>query len=205
MKKWLRTSLLTTVALVIILLGITYLLDINISMPSSNIPFSPGQPMVKEIPAITEKPTNVIIFIADGMGFSHLSLSLMTQTEENEPPIWQAFDVKGWHDARCTYGPITDSGASATAMATGTSTFFDVIGQDADGNRVENVFELASQQGYNTGIVTDSYIWDATPAAFVAHTPSRDNAKEILTQMAASELDLIFGELEDVGEGEEGR
>ena len=87
-------------------------------------------------------------------------------------------------------------------MATGTATYWEVIGQDADGARLTNVFEVASDRGYATGIVTDSYIWDATPAAFVAHTESRDNARDILTQTASSELDLLFGELEDLGQGD---
>ena len=114
--------------------------------------------------------------------------------------VWDRFDIRAWHDTRCSYGPLTDSGASATAIATGVSTFFDVIGQDPDGNRVSNVFELATSNGYNTGIVTDSYVWDATPAAFAAHTSSRDNAEDILRQLASSEVDILFGELEDLGE-----
>ncbi len=61
------------------------------------------------------------------------------------------------------------------------------------------VFSLGT--GFATGIVTDSYIWDATPAAFVAHVEDRDDAATILEQLAASRLDVLFGELEDVGEG----
>jgi alkaline phosphatase len=127
-------------------------------------------------------------------------LALLTQQSEETSSVWQGFEVKGWHDSRSSYGPLTDSGASATAMATGTTTFFEVIGQDDKGNNLENIMEFATRNNYSTGIVTDSYIWDATPAAFIAHTKSRDNAKEILVQIASSELDLIFGELEDLGE-----
>ena len=136
------------------------------------------------------------------MGFSHLSLALLTQQSEKTSSVWQEFDVKGWHDARSGYGPLTDSEASATAMATGISTSFGFIGLDPDGNTLKNVFEVASDQQYTTAIVTDSYIWDGTPAAFVAHTKTEDDARDILTQMASSELDLLFGELEDLGEGD---
>ncbi|MGB5667596.1 MAG: alkaline phosphatase [Maribacter sp.] len=178
-----------------------YAFNINVSVPSSDIEFSPGRAISNVTPEyISEKPKNIIVFIADGMGFGHLSLALLTQQSENSPSVWQEFDVKGWHDARSAYGPLTDSEASATAIAAGTSTSFGYIGLDQDGKPLKSVFELASENQYSTAIVTDSYIWDGTPAAFVAHTKTEDDARDILTQIASSELDLLFGELEDLGE-----
>ena len=203
MKNWKKTSLLTTFIILALLIGSFLAFDITLSIPSSNIEFSPGQEINRFKPEyIGEKPNNIIVFIADGMGFSHLSLALLTQQSENIPSVWQEFDVKGWHDARSAYGPLSDSEASATAIATGTSTSFGYIGLDQDSNTLKNVFEVASDQQYATAIVTDSYIWDGTPAAFVAHTKSEDDAKDILTQIASSKLDLLFGELEDLGEGD---
>ena len=202
MKNWKKPSLITALILLIVIFGAIYMFDINVSLPSSDIEFSPGQTVSKVEPMDSvQKPENIIVFIADGMGFSHLSLALLTQQEENTSSVWQEFDVKGWHDARSVYGPITDSEASATAMATGISTNFGYVGLDPDGNPVKNLMELASENGYLTAIVTDSYIWDGTPAAFSSHTNNEDDARDILTQIAESELDLVFGELEDLGEG----
>ncbi len=201
MKSWKKTSLLTTVGILLLFSSIAYLLNISISIPSSDIEFSPSEASDEvNFKYNGQKPKNIIIFLVDGMGFSHLSLALHTQQLKNRPSVWREFDVKGWHDARSAYGPLTDSEASATAMATGTSTNFGHIGIDKDENRLKNIFELASERQYNTGIVTDSYVWDGTPAAFVAHIRNEDDARSILTQIAASELDLLFGELEDVGE-----
>lgn len=201
MKNWFKRLLLPLIIMTVLLIAIIYFFNVRFTYASGNAKFSPGENIALAEPdSLITKPKNIIIFISDGMGFAHLSLAMVTQQAEGEPSLWEQFDVKGWHDARSSYGPLTDSGASATAMATGTSTFFEVIGMDPDGNELTNVFELASQNQYNTGIVTDSYIWDATPAAFVAHTKSRDSSRQILEQIAASELDLIFGELEDVGQ-----
>ena len=122
--------------------------------------------------------------------------------QKKSPPVWQEFDVKGWHDPRSTDGPLTDSEASATAIATGTSTHFGLIGLDKNGNILKNIFEAASDQQYATAIVTDSYIWDGTPAAFVTHTKTAQDAKGMLMQIASSEIDLLFGELKNVGEGD---
>jgi alkaline phosphatase len=202
LKPWKKTALGTTIVLVLLLIGVFYLFNWKIAKTSpADIEFSPqAESQTLQLDSIPSKPKNIIFFIADGMGFSHLSLAMMSQKETGATSVWQQFDVRAWHDTRSTYGPITDSGASATAMATGTPTFFDVIGMDADGNSVPNVFEVATSNGYNTGIVTDSYVWDATPAAFLAHTKSRDNARDILVQTAASEVDILFGELEDLGQ-----
>ncbi len=203
MKNWKRTSVITTLVVFLILGALHYIFNVRLSIPSSDITFSPGPETASgEFEHLGDTPENIIIFIADGMGFSHLSLALLTQQSQDTPSVWQTFDVKGWHDARSTYGPLTDSEASATAMATGTSTYFGHIGIDQDGNTLKSIFEIAAEKGYTTGIVTDSYIWDGTPAAFVAHTPSEDDARTILTQIASSQLDLLFGELEDLGEGE---
>jgi alkaline phosphatase len=201
MKIWKKTSLLTTIIIGVLFISTVYIFNISISIPSSDIEFSPGEPTSKlNSEYIEGKPKNIVVFIADGMGFSHLSLALHTQQLENRPSVWQEFDVKGWHDARSAYGPLTDSEASATALATGTSTNFGHIGIDKNGAPLKNIFEVASAQQYVTGIVTDSYVWDGTPAAFAVHTRNEDNARDILKQIASSNLDLIFGELEDLGE-----
>ncbi|MBT8303410.1 MAG: alkaline phosphatase, partial [Bacteroidia bacterium] len=154
MKHWKRTSLFTVLVIALLVYGIFYLVGLKIVKKSSgDVEFAPGENTVKTATTISNnKPKNIILFVADGFGFSHLSLSMMTQQQETSPTLWEQFDIKGWHDARSTYGPLTDSGASATAMATGVSTNFGVLGQDKDGNKVTNAFEIASAQGYNTGI-----------------------------------------------------
>jgi len=203
MKNWKKTTLLTILILSLLVFGIFYLLNLKVVNYSKDIKFSPGPVLTKvESEHYDKKPKNIIVFIADGMGFGHLSLAMLTQQLDNEPSVWDDFEVKGWHDPRSSYGPLTDSGASATAMATGTSTFFEIIGLDQDGEKLKNIFEVATSNNYATGIVTDSYIWDATPAAFLTHTKSRENAEDILKQIASSDIDLIFGELEDLGEGD---
>ena len=201
MKNWKKVSLLTTIAITILLVASYYVFNLHVSVTSADIEYSPKNVDTKITAAYDgKKPKNIIVFIADGMGFGHLSLAVQTQQSKNKPSVWNAFDVKGWHDARAVYGPLTDSEASATAIATGTSTNFGHIGIDKDQNPLTNIFEVAASHEYSTGIVTDSYIWDGTPAAFATHIRNEDDARGILTQLAESDLDLLFGELEDVGE-----
>ena len=147
--------------------------------------------------ASSDKPTNVIIFIADGLGFAQLSLVMQMHAGQ---ALWQRFTATGWHQPSPLGGYLTDSAASATAIATGTTTLNGAIGVDENGTPLQNIFELASENGYRTGVVTDSYVWDATPAGFTVHSESRENAAEILQALSGSSLDVLLGELEKVGD-----
>lgn len=152
--------------------------------------------------ATASRPKNIILFIADGLGFAHLAAGRAARHGIDGGAIWDRFSAVGWHRPHPVDGFLTDSAASATALATGQATRNGFVGMDAGGKALTTLFERASEWGYRTGLVTDSYIWDATPASFVAHVTDRDLASEILEQLAAADLDLLFGELEDVGEGE---
>lgn len=150
---------------------------------------------------VRERPRNIILVIADGLGFAHLAAGRAALYGIDAEAIWDELPVTGWHRGHPSNGLLTDSATAATALATGHRTRYGFVAKDADNRPLATLFERASERGYRTGIVTDSYIWDATPAAFVAHVDNRDLAGEILSQLAGAPLDILFGELEDVGEG----
>jgi len=146
------------------------------------------------------RPSNLILFVADGFGFAHLSAARAALHGMGAPAVWDRFGTTGWHQPHSAGGFLTDSAASATALATGVPTHPDRVGVGVDGAPLRSLFERASELGYRGGIVTDSYIWDATPAAFVTHAKSRDDAAVILDQLAAAPIEILIGELEDLGE-----
>jgi alkaline phosphatase len=148
------------------------------------------------------KPKNIIIVMADGLGFAHLSAARVVNHGIRSPVSWDRFEAYGWHHPHPVKGLIIDSAGSGTALATGLETRYGAAGIGADGESLTSLFELGHERGYRLGVVTDSYIWDATPAAFVTETADRDDAADILRQLAGSELEVLFGELEDVGEGD---
>ncbi len=160
----------------------------------------PSKPQV--LPPGAERPESIIIFVADGLGFTHLSAARVVHHGPRGAAAWDRFEAHGWHQSHPAEGLIIDSAAAATALATGRETRSGAVSVDAAGNPLETLFEAASRRGYRTGLVTDSFIWDATPAAFVAHATGRGHAASILEQIAASDLEVLFGELVGVGEGE---
>ncbi len=88
---------------------------------------------------------------------------------------------------------VTDSAASATQMATGVLTRPEVIGRDFNGKDVKTLMELAKEKGKSVGVVSDTYITDATPAGFTAHASGRGQKMEIARQQIASGTDVILG------------
>jgi alkaline phosphatase len=139
-------------------------------------------------------PKNIVIFIADGMGYSHMTASNLVHHGIDGSSVWERFEHDGWHQPHLIDGLVTDSAASATAFSTGSMTTSETVALDADGKPMRTL-QLAKAQGYRTGIVTDSFLWDATPAAFIAHSRSRRDYSSIARQMAEAELDILYGEI----------
>ncbi len=151
---------------------------------------------------VDKRPRNIIVVIADGLGFAHLAAGRAALHGIDGEAVWDSFPIVGWHRSHPAGGLVTDSAAAATALATGHATTPGFVAVNPAGESVETLFERAAARGYRAGVVTDSYVWDATPAAFVTHVNDRDQAAMILQQLASAKLDVLFGELEDVGEGE---
>jgi alkaline phosphatase len=131
----------------------------------------------------------VILFIGDGVGVSYWTAARLAA---DNLAIAQ-FKTIGLVDTRASNHPITDSAAGATAYSAGLRTFNGAVGVGPDSQSVETVLEAAKKQGWATGIVATSSVTDATPAAFVAHVPSRMQQFDIARQMTTLAPDVILG------------
>ena len=92
---------------------------------------------------------------------------------------------------------VTDSAAAATAMASGVKTNNGSVGVDVDGNSVVTILELAQALDKATGLVTNTQISHATPAAFAAHVPSRSMMTAIAAQLLDHSVNVLLGGGED--------
>lgn len=136
------------------------------------------------LPKDISSPKNIIMIIGDGMGPSYTTAYRMYADDPNTPEVESTvFDrllvgMASTHPDMNT-GYVTDSAASATALATGVKTYNGAIGVDANKKVVQSVLELAKEQGRKTGIAVTSQINHATPASFGAHNESRQNYDQI--------------------------
>ena len=140
---------------------------------------------------------NVILLVGDGMGAAHRELGRLTSVGPAGELAMNKLEVAGLVHTGSTE-TVTDSAAAATAMATGVKTDNEAIGVDPEGNEVESVLDRAREVNRSTGLVTTSEITDATPAAFGASVPDRDDQVEIARQLLLeSKVDVLLGGGED--------
>jgi alkaline phosphatase len=152
------------------------------------------------------KAKNVILFIGDGMSLAHrVSARLLSKgIAEGKARGKLAMDDMPQMALVATAGSdsiITDSANSASAYATGHKAAVNAMGVYADRTRdtlddpkVETITSLVKRKlGMAVGIVTNTEIEDATPAAMVAHTRRRTDYDRIVEQFDAAKPDVMLG------------
>lgn len=144
---------------------------------------------------------NVILMIGDGMGPGQMGL-LEEYARKAPNSIYQGRDtaIKTIIDngvlGMSLHSPadalVVDSACSASHLASGVDAPSEAIGIDIDGNHVETVLEIAKKRGKATGLVSDTRLTHATPAAFAAHQPHRSLESKIAEQMLATGVDVML-------------
>ncbi|MDF2552880.1 MAG: alkaline phosphatase [Chryseobacterium sp.] len=128
---------------------------------------------------------NVILLIGDGNGLSQISSSVLANN--GQLTLTQLKNI-GLIKTSSTDNFSTDSAAGASAFATGKKTKNRFIGIDSNGKAIENITEILSKKGFNTGVITTDEIIGATPSAFYAHQKDRGMEKEIAEDLSKSKL-----------------
>ncbi|MCL1065982.1 alkaline phosphatase [Shewanella olleyana] len=168
-------------------------LPANIVAPITNV----ASKKVK-VSSAPSKPKNMIIMIGDGMGPAYTTAYRYFKdnpdTEEIEQTVFDRLLV----GMASTYpapasGYVTDSAASATALATGFKSYNGAISVDLDKRPLTTIMELAKKVGLATGVAVSCQVNHATPAAFLAHNEHRRNYVQIAEGYLASDADVILG------------
>ncbi len=136
------------------------------------------------------KPDNIILMIGDGMGVSEIYAGMVAN--HNHLNLERCTFV-GFQKTYAADRFITDSGASGTALASGSKTNYGSIGVDTAGKALKSIAEFAEDAGLNTGIVVTCAITHATPAVFYAHSTDRHNYEQIAADILSSGLELFIG------------
>jgi alkaline phosphatase len=134
---------------------------------------------------------NIILMIGDGMGVGQITAA---EIENGEDDL--VISSLPYHSLVRTYsysGYVTDSAASATALATGYKTMNGMISMTLDGGKPVTVVEAAESIGMSTGVITNTRVTHATPACFMAHVDSRGKEYDIADQILISGVDVVMG------------
>jgi alkaline phosphatase len=144
---------------------------------------------------------NVILVIGDGMGPQQVGL-LETYAQrapnsiyKGKPTAFSKLSESGYVGLS-THWPmdamVVDSACSATQLALGVAAPSESIGVDANGNTQMSILEQAKKVGKATGLVSDTRLTHATPAAFAAHQPHRSLENEIALDMLNAAPDVML-------------
>src|SRR5215468_9231190 len=152
------------------------------------------------------KAKNVILFIGDGMSLAHRVAArvLAKGIAEGKARGKLAIDDMPHMALVATAGSdsiITDSANSASAYATGHKSAVNAMGVYADRTldplddpKVETITSLVKRRlAMAVGIVTNTEIEDATPAAMLAHVRRRSEYDRIVEQYFAAKPDVLMG------------
>jgi alkaline phosphatase len=152
------------------------------------------------------KAKNVILFIGDGLSVAHrtaarvLSKGLVEgryggDLAMDDMPNMALVSTSGMDSI------VTDSANSASAYTTGHKSCVNAMGIYCARNKnnlqhphVETISELVQRlRGMAVGVVTNTEIEDATPAAMVAHTRRRADYNDIVKMFFEVKPDVIMG------------
>lgn len=141
---------------------------------------------------VKEKPQvkNVIYLIGDGMGFGAVSSLLLS---EDSVTGFELAPVIGLSESCSANNYVTDSPAGGTALACGTRTKNGYLGVDPEGKPLTSILRKAQAMGKRSGIVVNTVLTEATPAAFYAGVTSRSMTFDIAKQFTESEVDIAIG------------
>jgi alkaline phosphatase len=136
------------------------------------------------------KPESIILMIGDGMGLAQIYAGL---TVNHGQLNLLRFKCIGFSKTYSASDYVTDSGAGATALATGNKTYNGAVGVDKDTVPVRSILEYAETEGMSTGLVSTSAITHATPASFIAHNKNRNDYEGIAADFLKTDIDVFIG------------
>ena len=146
--------------------------------------YSTAPTLVLAKPKQPKAPKHIVLIIGDGTGLAQWSAYNAKKTQgknsmDSAAIVFTDFPVIGFSLTSSADAFITDSGAGATALATGKKANNYMIGMAADSSKPITISEIAHLQGKSTGIAVTCELTHATPGSFFAHQPSRKLMNEI--------------------------
>ena len=150
------------------------------------------------------KARNVIVLIADGCSSEQHTFARWFKGAPLSYDPYQVGAIKTY----IADSVIADSAPAASAFATGVRTNDKFISVGPNQNTLSvvpppheeiwykpmaTVLEGARLLKKSTGIVATSRVTHATPAAYIAHAPSRGDEDDLLEQVVHQGIDVVFG------------
>jgi alkaline phosphatase len=143
---------------------------------------------------VARKPFGIILFVGEGLAPGRLAA---TRAYLGGADARLALDSMSHLALLSNYSKdfaVPDSGAAATAIATGVKVNNRAIAIDDAGSPLKTIIELARERGRATGLVTNTKLTDPTSAAFYAHLADPTDVDNIAGQFVdGGKIDIAMG------------
>ncbi len=142
---------------------------------------------------VVQKPFGVILFVSDGLVARHVTAARLYENGAGHRLTIESFPHLALLRNSARDFAVPDAAAAATALATGVQVGHRTLGQDAQGQRLKTILDLAREQGRAVGLVTTGNLASPGAAAFYAQTGDAREPAPIAAQLAAAKLDVVLG------------
>jgi len=154
--------------------------------------------LVQPAPAQPRAPKYVFVFLADGAGIAHMEITRQYNRIVHNTGLVisdkiMAEGTLGLMTTHAADSLTTDSAAAATAMALGCKAKLGALGICADGTLARSAVEIARERNMKIGLVTNSTVYDASPAAFSTHIADRRQYRSIIERYIDIAPDVLLG------------
>ncbi|HEY1233969.1 MAG TPA: alkaline phosphatase [Candidatus Binatia bacterium] len=160
--------------------------------------FWPSDLTVAQPRSPATSPKYIFLFLSDGGGMAHLEIARQYRRQilNEDFTIVDKIMKEGSVGVMTTHAAdslSTDSAAAATALAGGCKANLGALGLCADGTIAVSAMELASRRGMRLALITNSTVYDASPAAFLCHVPNRRDFAAIVSRYLDLAPDVLMG------------
>jgi len=141
--------------------------------------------------AVPTEPKYIFIVIGDGFGRGAMMMGEVYARLQSEDmasgAVWEDFTQQKWVDGR------GESASGGTALATGYVSPPSYISQTTEYQDLYTIMDRAKEAGMSTGVVSNSFLLDATPATFLTHDDWRLNFDDLASRISTCNVDYIAG------------
>lgn len=143
---------------------------------------------------VVQKPFGIILFIGEGLTAQRTAATRVYIAGADNPLAMDRLDFSARLRNHSADFAVPDSGAAASALATGTKVKNGTISLAESGEALRTILELAHEEGRATGIVTDGALTNPTAAAFYAHANNAKQPQEFANALIERDaVDIALG------------
>ena len=143
---------------------------------------------------VVQKPFGIILFIGEGLTTQRTAATRVYIGGADNHLAMDGLEFSARLRNHSADFAVPDSGAAASALATGTKVKNGTISVAESGAALKTILEIAQDKGRATGIVTDGALTNPTTAAFYAHASNAKQPQEFASALIErGAVDIALG------------